>query len=58
MDTLQRLGVPFPIVTTGALGALLILFASMGLFGRKNHFPVEGRVCYISYASYQSVKHR
>ncbi|KAK4239989.1 hypothetical protein C8A03DRAFT_42449 [Achaetomium macrosporum] len=51
MDTLQRLGVPLPIATTGALGALLILLASMGLFGRKNHMPVEGRTVLITGAS-------
>jgi len=44
MDALQRLGIPLPIAT-GIVGALLAaVIAGMGLFGRKNHMPVEGRV--------------
>jgi 3-dehydrosphinganine reductase len=44
MDILQRLGIPLPIAT-GALGLVLALIAAMGLFSKKNHMPVEGRVC-------------
>ena len=43
MDVLQQLGIPLPIAT-GALGLILAIIAGMGLFGRKNHLPVEGRV--------------
>ena len=43
MDTLQRLGIPLPIAT-GALGLIIALIAGMGLFGRKNQMPVDGRV--------------
>jgi hypothetical protein len=45
MDILQRLGIPLPIAT-GALGLIIALIAGMGLFGRKNQMPVDGRVCY------------
>ena len=44
MDLLQQLGIPLPIAT-GALGLILAIIAGMGLFGRKNRLPVEGRVC-------------
>jgi 3-dehydrosphinganine reductase len=44
MDILQKLGIPLPIAT-GALGIVIALIAAMGLFGRKNNMPVEGRVC-------------
>jgi 3-dehydrosphinganine reductase len=47
MDILQRLGIPFPIAT-GAVGLILALIAAMGLFGKKNHMPVEGKVCHVS----------
>ncbi|KAK4249591.1 hypothetical protein C7999DRAFT_12519 [Corynascus novoguineensis] len=50
MDTLQRLGIPLPIAT-GALGLVVALIAAMGLFGRKNHMPVEGRTVLITGAS-------
>jgi 3-dehydrosphinganine reductase len=43
MDILQRLGIPLP-VATGTLGLIIALIASMGLFGRKNQLPVDGRV--------------
>lgn len=43
MDILRQLGIPLPLAT-GALGLVLALIASMGLFGRKNQLPVEGKV--------------
>ncbi len=43
MDVLQQLGIPLPIAT-GALSLILAIIAGMGLFGRKNRLPVEGRV--------------
>ncbi|KAH6636140.1 hypothetical protein F5144DRAFT_486537 [Chaetomium tenue] len=50
MDILQRLGIPLPIAT-GALGLIIALIAGMGLFGRKNQMPVDGRTVLITGAS-------
>jgi 3-dehydrosphinganine reductase len=50
MDILQRLGIPLPIAT-GALGLIVALIAGMGLFGRKNQMPVDGRTVLITGAS-------
>ena len=50
MDVLQQLGIPLPIAT-GALGLILAIIAGMGLIGRKNHLPVEGRVRFHTISS-------
>ncbi|KAK4106106.1 NAD(P)-binding protein [Parathielavia hyrcaniae] len=50
MDILSSLGIPLPIAT-GVLAVLIALIASMGLFGKKNHMPVEGRTVLITGSS-------
>jgi hypothetical protein len=44
MDILQRLGIPLAIAAA-ALSTILAVITTMGWFSRKNHMPVEGRVC-------------
>ncbi|KAK4169274.1 hypothetical protein QBC43DRAFT_307331 [Cladorrhinum sp. PSN259] len=47
MDIIRQLGISIP-VAGGALAAIIAIIASMGLFGGKNHFPVEGKTVLIT----------
>jgi len=51
MDIIQQLGIPLPLAG-GALAAIIAIIASMSLFGRKNQFPVEGKVSDIAAESH------